>query len=105
MVDRRKQAQQLVNAWGRDDAELVKVYGFHIVAPKEDEPAEFLIVSGSAMPTGSVEPFGFGPSKSVPFPTRIAEVPADEFEAKKTQQGYLPKNWRIDEAVELSPER
>jgi hypothetical protein len=105
MVDRRRQAQALVNAWGRDDADLVKVYGFHIIADRESEPADFLIVSGSAVPTGSVEPFGFGPSKSVPFPTRIAEVSTDEFEARKSEQGYLPNDWRLSDAVELSPER
>lgn len=105
MVDRRRQAQQLVNAWGRDDAELVKVYGFHLIAAADNDPVEFLIVSGSAMPTGSVEPFGFGPSKDVPFPTRIAEVPATEFEEKKSETGYLPKGWRLDDAVSLEPQR
>ncbi len=104
MVDRRKQAQQLVDAWADDD-DVKKVFGFHVVADREDEPVEFLIVSSSALPTGSVEPFGFGRSKEFPFPTRIASVPDYEFEEKKNDPGYLPKGWQLNEAVELELHR
>lgn len=101
MVNRRLQAQQLAKTWADSDEDVKKVFGFHLEASRQDEPVEFLIVSASSIPTGSVEPFGFGRSKDVPFPTRIASVPEQEFEAKKNEPGYLPKGWRLEEAVEL----
>jgi len=101
MTDRRRQAQMLVDAWLRDDDTLVRVYAFHLLVDRDDAPAEFLIVSGSALPTGRVEPFGFGPSSVVPFPTRIAEVPSDEFEERKDDPGYLPAGWRLKDAEVL----
>ena len=105
MVDRHKQAQRLVDAWAQSDDDVKKVFGFHVVSAHEDEPVDFLIVSGSAMPTGSVDPYGFGRSKDVPFPTRIATVPEAEFEAKKNEPGYLPKGWRLEDAVPLDLNR
>lgn len=83
MVDRHQQAQQLADTWARSDEDVKQVYGFHVIADRDDQPVEFLIVSASALPTGSVEPFGFGRSKEVPFPTRIASVPEGEFEEKR----------------------
>jgi hypothetical protein len=50
-----------------------------IVGDNEDEPGEpikLLEVNAATVATGSVEPFAFAPSVSVPFPTVIAEVTA-----------------------------
>ena len=105
IVDRGEQAQKLVDAWAKSDDDVKKVFGFHVVADRDDEPVDFLIVSGSAVPSGTVEPFGFGRSKEVPFSTRIATVPEDEFEAKKNDLGYLPRGWRLEDAVSLDLHR
>ena len=104
MVDRRKTAQKLVNAWARSDRSIVRVLAFHLLAQEQDQPAEFLILSGSSPHTDRVEPFGFRATLDVPFPTRIAEVAADEFEQRKAEKGFLPQGWSLADAEELRPQ-
>jgi hypothetical protein len=69
-----------------------------IVADDEDapdEPIKLLEVNAATVATGSVEPFAFAPSESVPFPTVIAEVTPDEYESIKHKQIELPTGWSL----------
>ena len=84
-VDRRKAAQDLVNAWARTDQSIVKVYAFHLRDVPDNQPSGFLILSGSSPPVERIEPFGFRATLEVPFPTRIAEAPSEGFEARKAE--------------------
>lgn len=72
-----------------------------ILADNEDEPGEpikLLEVNGATVATGSVEPFAFAPSKSVPFPITIAEVTPEEFERIARAELPLPRGWSLENA-------
>jgi hypothetical protein len=69
-----------------------------IIADNEDEPGEpikLLEVNAATVATGSVEPFAFAPSASIPFPTTIAEVTPEEFERIKRNELQLPLGWSL----------
>ena len=69
-----------------------------IVGDNEDEPGEpikLLEVNAATVATGSVEPFAFAPSASVPFPTAIAEVTPEEFDRIERNELALPKGWSL----------
>jgi len=69
-----------------------------IVADNEDapnEPIKLLEVNAATVATGSVEPFAFSPSESVPFPTVIAEVTPEEFERIQRAELMLPNGWSL----------
>ena len=51
--------------------------------------------TASRFPTGSVEPYAFAPSKSVPFPTVIAEVTPEEYERLQRGELKLPAGWSL----------
>jgi hypothetical protein len=78
------------------EPELTRVIRF--VADNEDapgEPIKLLEVNAATVATGSVEPFAFAPSASVPFPTAIAEVTPEEFERIKRNELPLPRGWSL----------
>ena len=69
-----------------------------IVAENEDEPNEpikLLEVNAATVATGSVEPYAFAPSESVPFPTVIAEITPEEYERVQRDEIKLPKGWSL----------
>ncbi len=103
MMDRSEAARKLVEAWAASDNSITSVYVFHLAAASDDEPTGFLIVSGTSPPADRAHAFGFRATKDVPFPTRIAEVPADHFGARVEEGGFLPAGWRMDEAEQLWP--
>jgi len=78
------------------EPELARVV--RIMADNEDEPGEpikLLEINAATVATGSVEPFAFAPSASVPFPTTIAEVTPEEFERIKRNELQLPHGWSL----------
>lgn len=93
MTQRELAAQELFEAWKRQDPEIERVYAFHLNTLDARQPAEFLIVTGSCGPSSHVYPFGFAPSKEVPFATRIAEVNPDDLAAHRLETGFLPDGW------------
>lgn len=69
-----------------------------IVGGNEDEPNEpikLLEINAATVATGSVEPFAFAPSKSVPFPTVIAEITPEELERIQRNEMKLPEGWSL----------
>jgi hypothetical protein len=69
-----------------------------ILGDREDEPGEpikLLEVNAATVATGSVEPFAFAPSASVPFPTVLAEVTPEEFERIQRNEIELPRGWSL----------
>ncbi|HEY4120608.1 MAG TPA: hypothetical protein VGM56_22240 [Byssovorax sp.] len=78
---------------------LERVY--RIVTSTEDapgEPIKLLEVNPATVTTGSVEPFAFGASREVPFPTVIAEVTPEEFTRIEQKQLSLPQGWSLEDA-------
>ena len=72
-----------------------------IVADNEDapdEPIKLLEVNAATVATGNVEPYGFAPSASVPFPTMIAEVTPEEYERVERNEIKLPAGWSLSKA-------
>lgn len=70
-----------------------------IVVENEDEPGEpikLLEVNAATVATGSVEPFAFAPTASVPFATSIAEVTPEEFERIRRNELPLPQGWSLE---------
>ena len=69
-----------------------------IVFDNEDEPNEpikLLEVNGATVATGSIEPYAFSPTASVPFPTVIAEITPEEFARVERNEITLPKGWSL----------
>ena len=69
-----------------------------IVADDEDaadEPIKLLEVNAATVATGSVEPYAFAPSTSVPFPTVIAEVTPEEYGRIQRNEIKLPTGWSL----------
>jgi hypothetical protein len=78
------------------EPELARVV--RILTDNEDEPGEpikLLEVNAATVATGSVEPYAFAPSASVPFATAIAEVTPEEFERIQRNELALPPGWSL----------
>ncbi|MFC1643417.1 hypothetical protein ACFL5O_12180 [Myxococcota bacterium] len=75
---------------------VYRMVGENEAAPTE--PIRLLEVNAATIPTGSVEVFGFGPSREVPFSVEIAEVTPDEFEAFQRDPRALPRGWDLTRA-------
>ncbi len=60
-----------------------------------DEPIKLLEVNAATVATGSVEPYAFAASASVPFPTVIAEVTPEEYERIRRNEIKLPAGWSL----------
>ncbi|MFI5301731.1 MAG: hypothetical protein ACHREM_26885 [Polyangiales bacterium] len=89
-------ARELANWHFGVEPDLQRV--IRIVAENEDEPNEpikLLEVNAATVASGSVEPFAFAPSESVPFPTVIAEITPEEYERIKSDQMTLPAGWSL----------
>jgi hypothetical protein len=95
-------AQVLVDWHFRIEAELVKV--FRIIADDEGEPNEpikLLEVNAATLASGSVMPFAFAKTNSIPYRTVIAEVTPDEFELIQHEKLSLPEGWSLTGAKQF----
>jgi len=97
MARTKDETAQELAAWHFGiEPELARVV--RILADNEDEPGEpikLLEVNVATVATGSVEPFAFAPSSSVPFATAIAEVTPEEFELIQRNEIQLPRGWSL----------
>ena len=62
------------------------------------EPIKLLEINAATIATGSVEIFGFGPSRDLPFSVEIAEITPDEFEQFRNDPTALPTGWDLGQA-------
>ena len=97
--DRFRAATRLARQWKSWDAES-QVYLFS--AARADGPIRVLHVTSNTPATGSVEAFGFRPTRDVEFPTHIAEVTPEEFAGIRARTIELPEGWSLDDCQELS---
>lgn len=75
---------------------LVRVYRFRSENEREvDEPIKLLEVNDATFPTGSIEPFVFGPSDEIPYTTVIAEVTQQELETLRGDEKAWPDGWNL----------
>jgi hypothetical protein len=72
-----------------------------IRGPRFDDPADpikLLEVNANTVPTGSVAPFSFSPTKDVPFVTEIAEITPEEFRRLQLNELAMPPGWTLADA-------
>jgi hypothetical protein len=100
MKPKKEVADELIRWHFEVEPDLSMV--FRIVSDNEDsldEPIKLLEVNAATIATGSVEPFSFAPSKSVPYRTVIAEITPDELARVQSNEIKLPAGWSIDNVV------
>lgn len=81
------------------EPELSEVY--RIVLDDEGSqggPIRLLEVNAATVPTGSIEPFTFSPTKEIPFRTVIAEITPEELASFQSNPESLPKGWSLSRA-------
>lgn len=86
----------------RVEPELSRV--IRIVSANEsapDEPIKLIEVNAATFATGSVEAFGFAPTRDVPFATLIAEVTPEEYARIENNEISLPDGWSLDNAQQF----
>lgn len=74
---------------------------FRIVSPKEDEPDEpikLLEVSRDTFDTGRVDTLTFAASGDITYPSRVAIITPEEYQAIRNGSISLPKGWDISTA-------
>lgn len=99
MVNKDQAARELVEHHFALEPGLNVVY--RIVSDNEESPAEpikLLEINAATIATGSVEVFGFGPSRDLPFSVEIAEITPDEFEQFRNDPLALPIGWDLARA-------
>jgi hypothetical protein len=92
-------ARRLIQWHFTVEPELREVY--RIVLDDEgsqEEPIRLLEVNAATVPTGSVEPFTFSPTKEIPFRTVIAEITPEELASFESNPEALPKGWSLSRA-------
>ena len=92
-------ARRLIQWHFAVEPELREVY--RIVLDDEgsqEEPIRLLEVNAATVPTGSVEPFTFSPTKEIPFRTVIAEITPEELASFRSNPKALPKGWSLSRA-------
>jgi hypothetical protein len=97
MTAKDEAVQELVRGDFEVEPDLQKVVRFR--AENEDDPREpikLLTVTSSTVSTLNVESYVFPPTKSVPFPTAIAEVTPEEFERIRHHELKLPDGWSLE---------
>jgi hypothetical protein len=65
------------------------------------EPIKLLEVNANTVPTGSVEPIPFSPSRDIPFVTEIAEISPEEFSRLERGELTLPPGWSLEDADDV----
>lgn len=99
VLDKDQATRDLVEHHFAIQPELNVVY--RIVNDNEaspDEPIKLLEVNAATLATGSVEVFGFGPSRDLPFSVQIAEVTPSELERFRGSPQSLPRGWDLSRA-------
>jgi len=76
-----------------DLKQVIRIVGDNENSPSE--PIKLLEINAATVATGSVEPFAFAPTASVPFPTLIAEVTPEEFDRIQSDELRLPEGWSL----------
>ncbi|MEY4544394.1 MAG: hypothetical protein RL685_589 [Pseudomonadota bacterium] len=97
--DKDQAARALIQHHFAVEPELSAVY--RILSANEaspDEPIKLLEVNAATVASGSVEVFGFAPSKSTPFSVMIAEVTPEELEQLKANPLAMPQGWSLTRA-------
>jgi hypothetical protein len=97
--DKDRAARDLIQHHFAVEPELRAVY--RILSANEtspEEPIKLLEVNAATVATGSVEVFGFAPSKSTPFSVMIAEVTPEELEQLKANPLAMPQGWSLAQA-------
>lgn len=92
MTDRARIAKDLVDWHFKTDDLLEEVI---VYLGTGDEPIRFLEISEATVSRDVFEPFGFGPTKEVPYRTSIALVTRGELERLRPT---LPTSWREENA-------
>jgi len=93
-------ARKLINWHYQVEPEITEVYRF--IAPDEDnphEPIKLLEVSEATLTAGRVMPFGFGPTKEVPYPSVVATITPEEMTQIKNKEIPLPHGWDLQTAM------
>jgi hypothetical protein len=99
-LDKDEATSWLIERHFAVEPDLSAVY--RIVGPNEDspdEPIKLLEVNAATVATGSVEPFGFAPTREVPFPVVIAEITPAELESFRAHPEALPRGWDLETAL------
>ncbi len=102
MPNKDSVAKALVEAHFAVEPHLTEVW--RVIGDNESsatEPIKLLEVNVATVATGSVTPFAFSPTQDVPYPTVVAEVTPEEFEAAKHDPSRLPKGWRWGGAIKF----
>ncbi len=105
MPSKDQVARELIEVHFKTEPHLQAVY--RMMTDNEasvTEPIKLLEVNAATVGTGEVTPFEFAPTQEVPFPTIIAEVTPDEFEAVLGGRSRLPRGWRFDHAQRFTRE-
>jgi hypothetical protein len=99
LITKAAAARRLIEWHFRVEPELCEVY--RIVMDDEEAkegPIRLLEVNAATVPTGSVEPFTFPPTKEIPFRTTIAEISPEELASFRSNSDALPHGWSLSRA-------
>lgn len=98
--DKNSTARELAEAHRDFDSSIEKI--IRIVSEAESdaaEPVKLLEVNPSTSPSG-ILPIAFGADPpTIPFPSIIVEVTADEFDRIQAGHLSLPEGWRLGETL------
>jgi hypothetical protein len=64
-------------------------------------PIKLLEVNANTVPTGSIEPIPFSPSRDIPFVTEIAEISPEEFSRLERGELAVPPGWTLEDADDV----
>ena len=95
--------QNLVDWHFQVEPEITEVFRF--LAQEEDnsrEPIKLLEVSEATLASGRVVPFGFGPTKEMPYPCIIANVTPEEMAQIWEGAIRLPEGWDLSRSQHYS---
>jgi hypothetical protein len=79
-----------------DLSRVVRIVSTNESAP--DEPIKLIEVTAATFATGSIEAFGFAPTRAVPYSTLIAEVTPEEYARIERNEIRLPEGWSLANA-------
>jgi hypothetical protein len=100
-ITKEQAARNLAEAhFGIEDG-LERVFIMHAGLEDPSEPIKLLEVNANTVPTGSIEPIPFSPSKDIPFVTEIAEISPDEFSRLTRGELSLPPGWNLEDADDV----
>jgi hypothetical protein len=96
---REEAVKELVSRHFDADPDVTRIYW---MVPDEEaspsEPIRLLEVDEASVTIGEVQPFTFGPTEDIPYPTSIAMISPEEHTMIKTKPESLPKGWELARA-------